>query len=203
MSSSKYYICSSLTTCIYFNRIQGYTLPVAVSANCRIPPTALVAFSRYGPDIAAPGGLEDPERRGRAADVGDDAGARKMHKTATGHFRRADRFPRGRRAGDQPAREDTVRLSVSAWLRRGQELRHRVLHFGLGVPGTFHAAGARRSPGSGVSQRGPREASRLPESARDQDQVGPVAGTSGKLPRPLPSQSRCDDLLKYLRDFYK
>lgn len=181
--------------------LKTVTLPVAVSANRRISSAALVAFSWHGSDIEAPGGLEDPERRGRIAVVGDDSGARGMHKTATGHFRRADRFPWGRRAGGQPVGEDTVWLSVSACLRRGQELRHRVLHFGLGVSGTFHAAGPRRGTGSGVSQRGPRETSRFPESARDQNQIGPVAGTSGGLSRSLPSQGRRDDLLKYLRHF--
>lgn len=112
---------------------------------------ALVASSRHGPDIETPAGPEDPERRVRGAGGSDDTGIRGMHKTATGHFRRADRFPRGRRAGGQPAGEDTVRLSVSSWLHRGQELRYRVLHFSLGVPGTFHAVGARCSAEPGVS----------------------------------------------------
>lgn len=119
-------------------------LPVTVSV-------ALVASSRHGPDVETPAGPEDPERCVRGADGGGDAGARGMHKTATGHFRSADRFPRGRRAGCQPAGEDVVRLSMSWWLRRGQELRDRVLHFGLGVPGTFHTAGARCSAEPGVS----------------------------------------------------
>lgn len=193
---------ASLTACIFCRiELKAITLPVAASANHRISSAALVAFSRHDPDIEAPGGLEDPKRRGRIADVGDDAGAWGMHKTATGHFWRPDRFPRGRRAGGRSAGEDTVRLSVSAWLHRGQELCHSVFYFSLGVPGTFHAAGARCSTESGVSQRGPRKASCFPESARDQDQIGPVARTSGGLSRSLPSQSRRDDLLKYLRHF--
>lgn len=161
---------ASLTACVFCRiELKTITLPVAASANHRISSAAVVAFSRHGPDIEAPRGLENPKRGGRIADVGDDAGAWGMHKTATGHFRRADRFPRGRRAGGRPVGEDTVRLSVSAWLHRGQELCHRMFYFSLGVPGTFHAARARCSTESGVSQRGPRKASCFPKSARNQD----------------------------------
>lgn len=189
-----------LATCIFWNGIKG--LPIAASANCHVLPfTALVASSRHGPDIKAPGSLEDPERCGRDPDNGGHSGARGMHKKTAGHFRGADRFPRGRRAGGQPVGEDTVRLSMSAWLRWGQKLRHRMLHFGLGVPGTFHAVGAWCSAKSGIPQGGACETSRFPESAWDQDQIGSVARTSKGLPRSLPSQSRRINLLKWL--FYK
>lgn len=120
-----------------------------------------------------------------------------MYQTTAGDFRRADRFPRGRRAGGQPAGEDAVRLSVSTWLPRGQELRHRVLYFSLGVSGAIHAAGARCGTESRVPPGDPREASRVTESARDQNPIGPVARTSGGLSRTLPSQSRRVDLLKH------
>jgi len=126
-----------------------------------------------------------------------------MHQAATGYFRRADRFPRGRRAGDQPVGEDIVRLSMSAWLRRGQELRHRVLYFGLGVSGACYPAGARRGAGLGLPSRSARETSRIPESARDQDQVGPVAGTSGRLSGTLSPPSCRTDLLNCTRVFCK
>jgi len=126
-----------------------------------------------------------------------------MHQAATCYFRRADRFPRGRRAGDQPIGEDIVRLSVSTWLRRGQELRHRVLYFGLGMSGARYTAGARRSAGLGLPPRSPRKTSCIPESARDQDQIGPVAGASGGLPRSLPPPSCRADLLNSRRVFCK
>lgn len=166
-----------------------FTSPLTVSC---VSSAALVAFGWHGPDVEAPGSLEDPQRcrgdGGRRADDDDDddhAGDRGMHKTATGHFRRTDRFPRGRRAGGQPVGEDTVRLPVSACLRRGQELCQRVFQFGLGVPGTFYTAGSRRGAESGVSKRRSCEASRLLESARNQNQIGSMAGTSRGLPRSL------------------
>lgn len=184
-----------------------YRLCKKTFSPCSLSFAAVVAIGRHGPDVEAPGGTEDPERRcrrdggGRRADDDDDvhAGARGMHKTATGDFRRSDRFSRGRRAGGQPAGEDTVRLSVFAWLRRGQKLRHRVLQFGLGVPGAFYSAGARRGAGPRVPQGRSREASRLTESARDPNQIGPVAGTSGGLSRSLPTQGRRVDLLRHAR----
>lgn len=156
-----------------------------------------MAFSRHGPDIEAPSGPEDLGRYSRGADDILDTGARGMHQTATGYFRCADRFPRGRRTSGQPVGEDIVRLSVSAWLRRGQELRQCVLHFSLGVPGACYTIGPRRGSGPGVSPRDPRAASRVPESARDQDQVSPVAGTPRGLSRSVPAQSCRVDVLKH------
>lgn len=145
---------------------------------------ALVAIGRNDPDVQIPGGGEDLERQ---RDGPDDTGAGGMREEAAGDFRRANRLPGGRRTGGEPAGKDVVRLSVSTGMHRGEEVRDRLLQFGVGLFGTSHAVGTRCGSRCGVQTRGTRETPRLAGYERYQDQGGLVAWSQRRLPRTLPS----------------
>ena len=125
---------------------------------------ALLAAGWHDPDVEVSGSGENSERyRGHGA---DNAGAGGMREAAVGDFRRADRFPRGRGTSGEPAGKNAVRLSVSAVMRGGQELRRCLFQFGLGLFGACHALGPRCGPSIGIQARYSPEAPRLSRPER-------------------------------------
>ena len=128
---------------------------------------ALLAAGWHDPDVEVSGGDENSERyRGDGA---GDAGVGGMREAAVGDFRRADRFTRGRGTSGEPAGKNAVRLSVSAWMRGGEELRRCLFQFGMGQFGACHALGPRRGTSVGIQARYSPEASRLTGPERYQN----------------------------------
>lgn len=151
---------------------------------------AVMAVGGHDSDVEVSGSGENSERYlGHGAN--DVHGARGMREAAIGDFRRANRFPRGRGTGGQPAGEDALRLSLPTRLRRGEELRVCLFQFGLGLFGACHASGARRGASVRVQARRSSKASRVPKPDRNENQDGSVARFEGRLPRGLPSQGGC------------
>lgn len=150
-----------------------------------------MAVGGHDSDVEVSGSGENSERYlGHGAnDIHDGAGG--MREAAIGDFRRANRFPRGRGTGGQPAGEDALRLSLPARLRRGEELRVRLFQFGLGLFGACHASRTRRGASVRVQARRSSKASRVPKPERNENQDGCVARFEGRLARGLPSQGGC------------
>lgn len=161
---------------------------------------ALLAAGGHNSDVEVSASDENSERyRGHGT---GDTGIGRMREATAGDFRCTNRFPRGRGTGGQPAGKNSVRLSVSTGMRRGQELRRCLFQFGLGLSGACHAFGPRRGSSFGIQTRDSSEASRLSGSKWYENQDSFVARFEGRLSRTLPSQGGCSYFLTLTR-FYR